>query len=234
MDDRIDYVPVGAIAALHVDVSLFVGRAPFVRETIQRGPGIVISELGAGIAPRGALRENVDRRVEPDGDCAFVEQLPSARIDIGAAAGGDHAQVALDQACDQSPLAVTKIILAKPLEDFCGRKSRRVFDFGIAVDECQAQTLGQASTHRRFSDPHQPDQHHGTIETLRQFMHRKGYTAAPPLGKSARMSRLLVLIIVIVLVLGALFYLSTVPKQQPTHTIEVAVPQGATNGGNAH
>ena len=45
------------------------------------------------------------------------------------------------------------------------------------------------------------------------------------------MSRLLVLIIVAVIVIGALFFLSTLPKQQPTHTIEVAVP---TAGGNAH
>ncbi len=44
------------------------------------------------------------------------------------------------------------------------------------------------------------------------------------------MSRLVVLIIVLVLVVGGLFYLSTVPKEQPTHMIEVAVPQG----GNAH
>jgi uncharacterized membrane protein len=40
------------------------------------------------------------------------------------------------------------------------------------------------------------------------------------------MSRLLVLIIVLVVIIGALFFLSTVPKEQPTHTIEVAVPQG--------
>jgi uncharacterized membrane protein len=44
------------------------------------------------------------------------------------------------------------------------------------------------------------------------------------------MSRLLVLIIVLVVIIGALIFLSTVPKEQPTHTIEVAVPQG----GNAH
>jgi hypothetical protein len=44
------------------------------------------------------------------------------------------------------------------------------------------------------------------------------------------MSRLLVLIIVLVVIIGALFFLSTVPTEQPTHTIEVAVPQG----GNAH
>jgi hypothetical protein len=44
------------------------------------------------------------------------------------------------------------------------------------------------------------------------------------------MPRIAVLIIVIVLILGALFFLSTLPKEQPTQTIEVAVPQG----GNAH
>lgn len=44
------------------------------------------------------------------------------------------------------------------------------------------------------------------------------------------MSRLVVLIVFGLIVIGALFYLSTVPKQQPTHVIEVAVPQG----GNAH
>jgi hypothetical protein len=44
------------------------------------------------------------------------------------------------------------------------------------------------------------------------------------------MPRIAVLIVVLLLVIGALFFLSTVPKQQPTHTIEVDVPQG----GNAH
>jgi uncharacterized membrane protein len=43
------------------------------------------------------------------------------------------------------------------------------------------------------------------------------------------MSRIVVLIIVLVIIVGALFYLSTVPKPQPTHTIEVPV-----SGGNAH
>jgi len=44
------------------------------------------------------------------------------------------------------------------------------------------------------------------------------------------MSRLIVLIVVAVLIIGALFFLSRLPKQQPTHTIEVAVP---APGGNA-
>jgi hypothetical protein len=33
-----------------------------------------------------------------------------------------------------------------------------------------------------------------------------------------------------VILIGALFFLSTLPKERPTQTIEVAVPQG----GNAH
>jgi uncharacterized membrane protein len=44
------------------------------------------------------------------------------------------------------------------------------------------------------------------------------------------MPRIAVLIVILVLVIGALVFLSTVPKQQPTKTIEVEVP----TGGNAH
>ena len=48
------------------------------------------------------------------------------------------------------------------------------------------------------------------------------------------MSRLIVLIIVVLLILGALVFLSTIPKERPMRTIEVDVPQGASTGGNAH
>jgi hypothetical protein len=44
------------------------------------------------------------------------------------------------------------------------------------------------------------------------------------------MPRIAVPIIVLLLVIGGLVFLSTVPKEQPTRTIEVDVPQG----GNAH
>lgn len=43
------------------------------------------------------------------------------------------------------------------------------------------------------------------------------------------MPRVAVLIIVIALIIGALYFLSTVPKERPTKTIEVEVPQN-----NAH
>ena len=38
------------------------------------------------------------------------------------------------------------------------------------------------------------------------------------------MSRFLVLIVILLLVVGGLYFLSTVPKEQPTRTIEVDVP----------
>jgi len=44
------------------------------------------------------------------------------------------------------------------------------------------------------------------------------------------MPRIAVLIVILVLLIGALVFISTVPKQQPTKTIEVEVP----TGGNAH
>ncbi len=43
------------------------------------------------------------------------------------------------------------------------------------------------------------------------------------------MSRLVVLIVAVLIIVGALVFLSTVPKELPTRTIEVDVPQG----GNA-
>jgi hypothetical protein len=48
------------------------------------------------------------------------------------------------------------------------------------------------------------------------------------------MSRLIVLLIIAVILIGALFFLSTLPKERPTQTIEVAVPQSSVPGGNAH
>jgi hypothetical protein len=44
------------------------------------------------------------------------------------------------------------------------------------------------------------------------------------------MPRIVVLIVVLVLIVGALAFLSTVPKRQPTKTVEVEVP----TPGNAH
>jgi uncharacterized membrane protein len=46
------------------------------------------------------------------------------------------------------------------------------------------------------------------------------------------MPRIVTVIIILVVVIAGLIFLSTRVKEQPTHTIEVAVPTPA--GGNAH
>lgn len=56
-----------------------------------------------------------------------------------------------------------------------------------------------------------------------------GYTAPAEVCKSAIMSRTASLTIILLLLAGGIYFLSTMPKQQPTKTIEVDVPQG----GNA-
>ena len=48
------------------------------------------------------------------------------------------------------------------------------------------------------------------------------------------MPRIAVLIIALAVIVGALYFLSTVPKQQPTRAIEVEVPQAGPSSGNAH
>jgi uncharacterized membrane protein len=48
------------------------------------------------------------------------------------------------------------------------------------------------------------------------------------------MSRLVVLIVIVLLIVGTLVFLSTVPKEAPSRTIEVDVPQPGPTGGNAH
>jgi hypothetical protein len=46
------------------------------------------------------------------------------------------------------------------------------------------------------------------------------------------MPRIVVLIVLLLVIVGALFFLSTVPKERPTTTIETPVAQ--PSGGNAH
>src|SRR5689334_23463745 len=133
-----------AIAASDVDMRLGVGRTPLLGQLLENRLGVAVAQLGAGVAARRALSENVDRSVKPDRDRTLVEQLARGGIDIGASAGGDHSNIAFDETSDQPPLAVAKVALAVALEDFSCRIAGRVLDLSIAVDKGQAETLGQA------------------------------------------------------------------------------------------
>jgi len=238
MDDRLDHILVRAIAASDVDMRFGVRRAPFLRESFEHRLGIIVAQLRAGITAGGPFGEDFDWRVKPHGDRALVEQLAGRRIDIGTAAGRDHSDVAFDQPGDEPALAIAKVALPEALEHFGGWEAGGAFDLCIAVDKGQAKPSSEAAPHRRLSNPHQPDQHHRPVKTPAQICHRKAKSIAqgaiqrlPRSAKAALMSRLIILIILAVLIIGGLFFLARSPKQQPTHTIEVAVP---APGGNAH
>ena len=211
----------------------FVGRPALLRQPFERALGSSLRSCGAGVAARGALGEDVDRRVEPDGDRAVIEQLARSRVDIGAAAGRDDPDMALDQPRHQPPLAIAEIAFAKALENL-GRAE--------PVASSIAESLStKASPSRRasrrptvdFPTPICPTSTTGRSRCLVKSVTLRGYTAASPLGKSAatmpkRSSccpdhRL-------VLLIGGLYLPFDAAQERPTHTIEVQ----CRAGGNAH
>jgi hypothetical protein len=48
------------------------------------------------------------------------------------------------------------------------------------------------------------------------------------------MPRLIVFLVVLLAIAGGLYFLSTLPQEQPKRTIEVDVPQPGPAGGNAN
>src|SRR5207253_9751547 len=60
-----------------------------------------------------------------------------------------------------------------------------VLDRRVAVDEGQAQPLGEAAPHRRLAYPHQSDQHDWPVKALPQIHNLKGLYS----GLAARQKR---------------------------------------------
>ena len=232
----LDDVPVRPVAAPHVDMRFGVGRPPF----LGRGARALPSDRRCGAAARVSRRDVRSARMSTGASSQMViaRSLSSLRVrgsTIGAAAGRDHADVALDQPRDQPPLAVAEILLAIALEHLGGRKAGRILDLGVAVDERQAEPLGQPAADRRLARPpsarpaRSADRDAWPVPSS-----LRGYTAAcrarqkpPPCPRTdcAHHRRSLLIIG------GARSSCRRAPKEQPTQTIEVAVP---SQGGNAH
>ena len=109
--------------------------APFLREAFEGLLGIAVAKLGACVAPRCALGEDVDGGVKPDGDRPIVEKLASSWVDEGAPAGCDHARHRPRSGVRPGVARRRGNPLAIALEDFGRRVAGGVFDRGIAVDE---------------------------------------------------------------------------------------------------
>src|ERR1700761_3029035 len=91
-----------------------------VHQSLEHLFGVAVAQLRPRVATRGALCEDLDRSIEPDRDRALVQEFFGGRIDVCAAAGGDHANIALDEAGDQAALTVTEVAFAIALEHFSG------------------------------------------------------------------------------------------------------------------
>ena len=135
-------------------------------------------------------------------------------------------------------------MLAIALEQTRRLTSRRLLDRGIAIDERQAEPLGQAPADGRFAGAHQPDEDDRTIE-VGQLLHFsgtiwRGYTdslkvgqkpfAYPFLLKRSAMPRgLIFLILIILIIVGGIFFLSNSAEEVPVQTIESDVTANAAN-----
>ena len=206
-NDRIDHVLVRAVAAFHVDVRFLVGRPALLGQALERRLGIAVAELRARVAARRSLGEDVDRRVEPDGDRALVEQLARARVDEGAAAGGDDPHLALDQARDQPPLAVAEILLAKAFEHFGGGKAgRRPRSPQSLSTNGSPSRLARRRPTVDFPTPISPTSTTGRSRRFAKSVTVKGYTAAlRARQKRGHVHDCVVLIVLVLVIIGGLY-----------------------------
>ena len=236
-DDPLDDLIVPAAAAAHADMGLGVGCAALLGEAFERALGIVVAEQRAGVAAARPLGEDIDRRVEPDGDRAAIQQFASSGIDERAPAGCDHADGTIDQARDQTTLAVAEIPLAEPLEHLGGGKASCILDCRIAVYEGQPKAFRQAAANGGLAGAHQANEDDRSIKALGQLFHEAGlYIGFDGRAKGLQslnrtgisMPRFaLVLLFLLLLLGGLLYFLSSSVDEVPQTVIEQNVAANA-------
>ena len=182
-DDAVDNIAMSAGPASNVKVRLGIEWPPLVGQPAKRFSAIRGPEERTRVAAACPVGQHLDRRIEPDGDRAFVEDSAGAGIDERPAAGRDDSNLSFDQASDQAPLAVAKIGFAVALEHFGGRKTGGILDFGIAVDKGQAEPPGETPADGRFAGAHQADEDDRAVEAGCQLFHARGYTAGRKVGQ---------------------------------------------------
>lgn len=226
-----------------------IGIAPFGQfgEYLQ---GIASAQQGAGVASLDAFGQHGGFGIEPDRQRRTQDQPPGIVIDKSTAAGCDHFAPSVDQPRDDTAFAVTEMRFAEAIENIGHAHPGGEFDFVIGIDEGQVQAAGKAAPDGGLADAHQAHQHDrpGRWRRLRGGLglqhDRRGYTAAIDFGQKPvsgtgrnpqtptdslrfgfAMSRPLVLLIVIIaLIVGALFFLSGRDATREPVTVEKVVP----------
>src|SRR5512139_3093652 len=118
-----DHIPVSAFATADMDLRLGVHRPSLIREPRQRFRPIAIPQQRSSVTPAGSLGEYIDRRVEPDRDRAFVEQLSGPRVNEGAAAGCNDPNRSIDETRNKPPFSIPEVMLAKLFEQLRCRRA---------------------------------------------------------------------------------------------------------------
>ena len=123
-DNGFDNAAMWSRTAADVDVSLRVKRLALLRQPSQGAGAVAPPKQWPGIAPPSPFRQHLDRRIQPDGDGAIIEQFASARVNKRAASRRDDAHGSVHQPRDEAALAITEVIFAIALEQLCGRCPR--------------------------------------------------------------------------------------------------------------
>ena len=232
------------VAATDVNLGLGIhGLALFGEPGEGRGP-VALPKKRAGVPASRPFGQHIHRSVEPDGDGALVQQLARPGIDKGAAACRDHSDGAIDQTRNEAPLPVTEIMFAILFEQFGRGRPGSLFDFDIAVDEGKSQPLGQATADGRLAGPHEANEHDRPVKHVGQLLHfvavslwaglyivaqgrAKAFLQPPRVFGVAMPRGLIFLVVILLLLVGGIYFLSRSAEEVPTQTIEADVTANA-------
>ena len=126
-------------------------------------PFIAVFQQGPVIAARYPLQEYIDIRLEPDRNARLPHVVAGFTIDEGPAAGRDYPRFALEEARNNTALAVAKRLFAVAREYFLDRAIGCRFDFVIRIDKPHPEFAGKPGTDTGFPGPHQSDQDDGFV-----------------------------------------------------------------------
>ncbi len=151
------------VARDHAEVGERIDRIAFVQQSAQRRRRVLRLQQRTVALAADAPQQRLVVGVEPDRDAAFAHPLARARIHEGAAAGGQHERTLVEQTRHDPPLPVAKIGLAEPREDFRNAEAGGGGDFGVGVDEFEAELLRKTMADRAFARAHHADEHEALI-----------------------------------------------------------------------
>ena len=138
-----------------------VSRRALLKQAAKRRFGIGGLEKRPVRLLAHAGEQNVETGLEPDRDAARGDIVARRSIHERAPACRQNHRTVVEKPSDHLALALAKIGLAEPLENFRDRQLRPGLDFGVSVDEAKPKLRRKALADRGLPGAHHADQHHG-------------------------------------------------------------------------